>query len=976
MKRIITLLIFCSQFTLNAQTPNLHWKYQDDGKSYAEDRGVCTAFDNSGNLIVAGYVESGCTSIDIDIIKYSATGDTLWEVTYDGSGSTIEEDYPTAITTDANGNIYVTGKTQNNNFFYAVTLKYDASGNLLWSQRYLTSESAGNDIAIDATGNVFICGFRTISNNQDFLLIKYNASGAEQWVENYSIGNYDEALALGVDPLGDIYVTGRQSGVNSVFDWVTLKYSTTGAQLWFQVYSNPDLTFSEEPVDLEIDNMGYVYVGGFAPFTSNSNRDYYVIKYDDLGNVLWQNSFNNTSANNDDYPVDMIVDVSGNVFLTGNSVGLTSGQDICTIKFNAAGNFVWQARIDSIQQTDYARSLGLDPTGNFVYVAGDITTTTANPLGRDIIITKLDTSGSEIARVVQNGPGDNFDLPYQLDVDANGNVAVTGMQSMNSAANGNGDVATQLFDAQLTPIWTRYHNGNSFTNDQGADMVVDETGNSYVCGFTRSGDIMYEDLVVFKVNKSGERVWEFIYGGIEETSKEIAVAIAIDAQKNVYVTGSTDSSTGQNYRDIYTVKLDPNGQVIWEQIYYGTGNAVDVPVAIAVDPTGNVYVAANTVNIGTGIDATLISYSSTGTLNWVTPVDKGGIAELFTSMTLDNQQNICAAGTMIPAGGALSDGLVVKFDPSGTVLWDTIYDFSPPTSVRDFFNCIAVDASNNVFVAGQSNSNFVTVKYSPAGIPEWIQNYSYSSFNDSASVIAVDVNNDVIVGGTFGQTVGADFGVVKYHNDGTNLWERRFTNIVGSDDIMNDIALDDDANIYVTGWETHNFTTNYNFMTLKYDSTGLFIYELIYEDSLGVAPDYGLRIGLDSTGNIYMMGDANENCYGNIFVNGYRWNTAVVRYGQGIFSGIDDPQSNNEHVFVYPNPANGEFNLVLPEVVFGTSIVTVAFYDVQGKLIYNTLVPGGTSHIVNPENWPSGMIFFVATNEQGSKSGKIILQNN
>ena len=75
MKFLLTLLITCSCMGAYAQTPNLHWKYQDDGKSYAEDRGICTKFDPSGNVITAGYVESGCTGIDICIIKYAANGD-------------------------------------------------------------------------------------------------------------------------------------------------------------------------------------------------------------------------------------------------------------------------------------------------------------------------------------------------------------------------------------------------------------------------------------------------------------------------------------------------------------------------------------------------------------------------------------------------------------------------------------------------------------------------------------------------------------------------------------------------------------------------------------------------------------------------------------------------------------------------------------------------------------------------------------
>jgi len=976
MKFLLAFLVACSCIASYGQTPNLHWKYQDDGKSYAEDRGLCTKFDPAGNLVTTGYVESGCTGVDIFVVKYAANGDTLWMTTYDGSGVNQDDDIPQEMTIDANGNIYITGKSEDNNYYYAVTLKYDSAGNLIWQQRYLTAPSVGNDIAVDLSGNVYICGFREISNNKDFLLIKYNSLGSQQWMQNYTNGNHDEAIALELDSTGNVYVTGRQSGVNYIFDWATLKYNASGIQQWVDVYANASSTYSEEPVEMVIDHAGNIYVTGVAPFLSASNRDIYTIKYDQSGNRVWENIYQYLLNSSDEYPVDMTVDGDGNVFITGNVVGNGTGQDIGIIKINSSGQFVWEVAIDSIQQTDYARSIGIDPTGNTIFITGDITVSLAGFLSRDIIVVKLDTSGMEIARVVQNGPGNNFDLPNDLDVDINGNVAVTGMQSMNSTNTANGDIATSYFNSQLTSLWTRYSNGDSFTNDQGADMVVDADGNSYVCGFARSGDIMFEDLVVFKVNSSGQRLWKYIYSGSEETSSELGVAIAIDDQKNVYVTGTTDSSTGVTSRDIYTAKLNSAGQLLWEQFYDGTAGGSDVPVDILVNDAGNTIVTAVTMNSGTGFDATVICYSPAGNLLWSTPVDKGGQAEVFHAMAIDNQQNIYAVGEFLPASGALSDGLLVKFDPSGTVLWDTTYDFSPASSDRDIFNCIDIDNSGNVFVAGQSDLNFVIAKYSTAGIPLWIQNYSYSNFNDSACIIKVNNNGDVLVAGIFGEPVDSDFGLVKYKNDGTFIWAKKYANSAGSDDILTDMIVDSIGGIYLTGWETSVYTTNYNFMTVKYDSAGVFKYELIWEDSLGLAPDYGKRIGLDGSGNIYVMGAANENCSGNIFVNGYRWNTQVLRYGQGVFVNNNELHVNSEEIQLYPNPASDQINLTLPTSIFGNSKVNLELYDTLGKLIFSTEVTSGEIYTQNVSYLENGLYFYILKNTNSQKNGKLIINKN
>ena len=71
----------CSLFA-NAQTPNLHWAYRNNGPSFYEDRGLKTTIDNQGNVISTGYEAFDCTDIDIVTIKYNEAGDTLWTVSY------------------------------------------------------------------------------------------------------------------------------------------------------------------------------------------------------------------------------------------------------------------------------------------------------------------------------------------------------------------------------------------------------------------------------------------------------------------------------------------------------------------------------------------------------------------------------------------------------------------------------------------------------------------------------------------------------------------------------------------------------------------------------------------------------------------------------------------------------------------------------------------------------------------------------
>ncbi|MFM7078192.1 MAG: T9SS type A sorting domain-containing protein, partial [Bacteroidota bacterium] len=732
---------------------------------------------------------------------------------------------------------------------------------------------------------------------------------------------------------------------------------------WADVYANAaSFAYSEEPVDLEIDVNGDVLVAGFAPFLSTSNRDYYLIKYTPTGTRVWESPFANTTPNSDELPVDMALDLNGNAYLIGNSVGNGTGQDICAVKFNAAGQFQWQVRLDSISQTDYARSIVVDPSTNTIIVAGDLTVSTSGFLKRDWVLARYDFAGSLVEKRIFDGPASDFDLPADMYINGNGSLAVVGMYSIHGGGFLNGDRICMRINNGLNPAWIAYGNGNSFADDQLSDLFVDENGNSYVTGFSRGGENTLEDLLVVKLDSSGTVQWSYVYQGSVEKSSDKGIAIAVDANQVVYVTGSVDTSGTSSYRDIYTAALSPNGALLWDTIYAGSAGGADYPVDIAVNPLGGVYVAGVTINSATGFDATMISYDASGVQQWAVPYHGGGQAELFRCMAVDGNGNAYGAGAYVSPSGDISDGLVVKVNPAGAVIWDTTYDYSTALNDRDFFNSIALDLSGNVIVAGQSNFNFVTAQYDLNGNPVWIQNYSHSNNADSATVVKVDSSNNILVGGTFGQFIEADFGVVKYRNDGSLVWDRRYANSAGSDDILVDLLVDSVGAVYLAGWETTNFSINYNFMVVSYDSSGVFRYELLWTDPAGIGPDYGMRIGMDVDGNLYLAGDATDNCDGNTFVNGFRWDFQVNKYGYNSSVGLPDFASG-ELLEVFPNPSRDLIHV--RSSYFENEACMIRISDLSGRAVYVRDVVGGEISIP-VQDWSDGLYFI--TLQVGSKN--------
>ncbi|MDP3025982.1 MAG: SBBP repeat-containing protein, partial [candidate division Zixibacteria bacterium] len=214
-------------------------------------------------------------------IKYYPDGDTAWVRRYNGPGNSSDGAY--AIAVDGSGNVYVTGYSwgSGTNEDYA-TIKYDPDGNELWEKRY---NGPGNysdfayAIAVDGSGNVYVTGgSRDSVTYEDYATIKYYPSGDTAWVRRFDDGGSDEAYALAVDVSGNIYVTGISSASGILYDYATMKYDPDGNQLWVQRYNGPKNGYDWAHA-IVVDGSGNVYVTGESEGSGTDEYDYATLKY-------------------------------------------------------------------------------------------------------------------------------------------------------------------------------------------------------------------------------------------------------------------------------------------------------------------------------------------------------------------------------------------------------------------------------------------------------------------------------------------------------------------------------------------------------------------------------------------------------------------------------------------------------------------------------------------------------------------------
>jgi hypothetical protein len=411
------------------------------------------------------------------------------------------------------------------------------------------------------------------------------------------------------------------------------------------------------------------------------------------------------------------IDASGNIFLAGETQSadfpVTPGafdtsyhgnQDGFVAKFNPSGALLWATYLGGSGE-EGIRDIAVDTADN-VYVTGYTRShdfpTTANAFqpiyasgGADAFVAKLNPSGTALLYSTFLGHDDEAN---GIALDAAGNAYVTGLTAsadfptVNALQarplfNGNNPFVAKLNATGSALIYSTYLGGSN-QGGSGYGIAVDAAGNAYVAGSDNATDFPTTpgafqttnhgggDAFVSKLNPSGSAlVYSTYVGG---SGDDAAHAIAVDGSGNAYVTGlsrsadfptvnpfQTTNRGGPSNEDAFVFKLNSSGSALVYSTYLG-GSGDDETESIAVDGTGNAYVAGQT-----------------------------------------QSPDFPTANALQPTyGGGSYDGFVTKLNPSGTGL---VYSTFLGGSSYDAVFGIALDPFGNAYVSGVTESaNFPT----------------------------------------------------------------------------------------------------------------------------------------------------------------------------------------------------------------------------------------------------------------------------
>jgi len=353
-----------------------------------------------------------------------------------------------------------------------------------------------------------------------------------------------------------------------------------------------------------------------------------------------------------------------------------------------------------------------------------------------------------------------------------------------SYPNKTSDAFLVKFDTSGKRIWATYYGG--IDNDNGNSVVADRSGNVYMSGITlntnglatsgalqtsfNNTNLAQKSTYLVKFNAGGARQWatyfsEFYVGyGFNPSC-----ALAIDANDNVLLTGITNMDTGvatpgayqlkhggsdPTFNDAFLVKFNGQGKRLWGT-YFG-GNGDDIGNAIALDNSGNIFLAGNTSS-DSGIAtagafltsrsavwddcAFLVKFNNNGQRLWSTYY--GGDNTVGNAVSVDGDGNVYLAGstwstTDIATSGAYQtgyggggytgtnptgDAFFAKFNASGSRQWGTYFGGSD----NDAGYATATDRYGCVYMAGTTASSSGIAPYSNPLLP---YEYYWGGFDD------------------------------------------------------------------------------------------------------------------------------------------------------------------------------------------------------------------------------------------------------
>ena len=253
------------------------------------DEAQTLVLDGSGNVYVRFFSEPGPDFNQPGLARFNSNGTFAWQVTVGSSSFYIPSN---ALALDSSGQPLVVSQEPDDENPGGVDYwlsKYDAGGNVIWSQPMLSGQlqpSVFGPFVVDALGNSFAMGSRAAGDSNEFVVEKFDPNGASQWISPVGVSSNTFFLGLLPDDLGGVMVGADTFDPNTGTNYGVFRFSPAGTLVWPMSggsFSNGALIYdsiglTNNVASFSKDAVGNLFVGGTA-FGPDGMQDINVVKY-------------------------------------------------------------------------------------------------------------------------------------------------------------------------------------------------------------------------------------------------------------------------------------------------------------------------------------------------------------------------------------------------------------------------------------------------------------------------------------------------------------------------------------------------------------------------------------------------------------------------------------------------------------------------------------------------------------------------
>jgi len=352
------------------------------------------------------------------------------------------------------------------------------------------------------------------------------------------------------------------------------------------------------------------------------------------------------------------------------------------------------------------------------------------------------------------------------------------------------------------------------TGSDVASSVQQTSDGGYIVAGTTTSSI-WNDVFLFKTDANGNRIWAKIYGGAME---DRASSVQQTSDGGYIVAGITWSFGAGNW-DIFLIKTNSSGNIIWAKTYGGT--YWDEVSSVQQTSDGGYILAGYTESFGAGgADFFLIKTDANGNVQWAKTYG-GTDYDYASSFQKTSDGGYIVAGRTRSFGAAWYDILLIKTDANGNVEWAKTYG---GTGYEEAFS-VQQTSDGGYIVAGRTSSfgagwdNILLIKTDANGNVQWAKTYGGTYWSIAHSVQQTSDGGYILAGWTnsFGAGNGDVF-LIKTDANGNVEWAKTYG---GTDwDIAHSVQQTSDGGYILAGWTNSFGAGNGDVFLIKTDANG------------------------------------------------------------------------------------------------------------------------------------------------------------